>query len=92
MRTGLRRKQRHSLPSGSKHIVILRPKGKTDNRRIASGSYDKTVQVWDATTTKVVNTYQNRINNVESVAWSPKRPLIASANDDKTVQIWQAFG
>ncbi len=42
-----------------------------DGRRIASGSRDKTVQVWDAFTGKHAQVYRGHTNGVPSVAWSP---------------------
>ena len=58
--------------------------------RIASGGYDKTVQVWDVATGKTLLTYRGYPASVLSVAWSPDETRIASAGDDKTVQVWNA--
>src|SRR6266498_2537524 len=60
-----------------------------DGTRIASASYDKTVQVWDATTGKRLLTYYGHTDAVTALAWSPDDQHIASASLDKTVQIWQ---
>jgi serine/threonine protein kinase len=62
-----------------------------DGRRIASGSLDKTVQVWDAADGGHVFTYRGHSDSVEAVAWSPDGKRIASGGDDKTVQVWDAF-
>src|SRR3989442_4016500 len=61
-----------------------------DGTRIASASYDKTVQVWDAVTGKRLVTYRQHSNWVTAVAWSPDGTRIASASYDKTVQVWDA--
>src|SRR5258708_7675667 len=61
-----------------------------DGARIASASYDKTLQVWDAATGKRIVTYRKHSNWVTAVAWSPDGTSIASASVDKTVQIWNA--
>ncbi len=61
-----------------------------DVTRIASGSLDNTVQVWDAATGGHVLTYRGRRTPVESVAWSPDGTTIASGRADKTVQLWDA--
>ena len=61
-----------------------------DGRRIASGSVDKTVQVWDATTGRKVFTYRGHSDSVNAVAWSPDGRRIASASYDQTVQVCDA--
>ena len=55
---------------------------------IASASYDKTVQVWDATNGKQLLTYKEHRGHVNALAWSPDNMRIASASDDGTVRIW----
>jgi eukaryotic-like serine/threonine-protein kinase len=63
-----------------------------DGYRIASGSYDTTVRVWDATTGWHSSIYSGHTGEVWSVAWSPDSRLIASGGgfNDNTVQIWDA--
>src|SRR5947209_14681649 len=61
-----------------------------DGKRIASASYDKTVQVWDAATGHLFFTYRGHANWVIAVAWSPDGKRIASASFDRTVQVWDA--
>src|SRR5947209_3549939 len=77
------------IPSyiGSVESVAWSP----DSKLIASGAYDRTVKVWDATTEgKPLFTYTGHILAVSSVAWSPDGKRIASASYDDTVQVWQA--
>jgi eukaryotic-like serine/threonine-protein kinase len=62
----------------------------SDGRRIASGSEDGTVQVWDATNGGNVYTYHGHSSTVYAVAWSPDSKRIASGRGDETVQVWQA--
>src|SRR5216683_1165985 len=61
-----------------------------DSKRIASGSDDGTVQVWDATDGRHVFTYRGHSDRVQAVAWSPDGTRIASASYDNTVQVWNA--
>jgi WD40 repeat protein len=71
--------------SDTVHAVAWSPDGK----RIASGSADKTVQVWDAVDGDHVFTYKGYSSYVGPVAWSPDGKRIASFGD-KTVQVWDA--
>ncbi len=63
-----------------------------DDKRIASASSDKTVQVWDAISGGNPYTYTGHADSVYAVTWSPDGTRIASASNDKTVQVWDAEG
>ncbi len=74
--------------------VAWSPEGK----RIASGSWDQTVQVWNATSGAQPFIYRGHTTNVNAVAWSPIRTSqsIASASGNSffkgehIVQVWNA--
>ena len=61
-----------------------------DGTRIASASFDRTVQIWDATTGENAVSYPGHSNWVYAVAWAKNGQYIASASSDKTVQVWLA--
>ena len=58
--------------------------------RLASASYDKTVQVWDAKTGQPLHTLKGHTSGVTSVAFSAAGDRLASASGDKTVRVWDA--
>ena len=62
-----------------------------NGKYIASGSYDKTVQIWNANTGVTLYTYRGHNNTVDALAWSPNGRYIASGSWDDTVQIWAAL-
>ncbi len=61
-----------------------------DSRRIASSSYDGTVQVWDASSGGDVLTYRGHQHAVWTVAWQPEGTMIASGGQESIVQVWEA--
>jgi WD40 repeat protein len=74
-----------------KHRGSVRSVGwSPDNTRIASGSDDKTVQVWDAANGGQSLTFSGHAAKVLAVAWSPDGRRIASGNNDGTTQVWDA--
>ena len=59
-----------------------------DGKRLASGSTDGTVKVWDLTAGAVLRTFQVG-NNVSSVDWHPDGDLLAAGiGDGHGVYVW----
>jgi WD40 repeat protein len=64
-----------------------------DGKYIASGSLDRTVQVWedhpDETSHPFI--FRGHADGVQAIAWSPDSKRLLSGSLDKTVQVWDAL-
>jgi WD40 repeat protein len=60
-----------------------------DGKRLASGSHDCTVVVWDAETGAIIATLKGHGKWVFSVAFSPDGQKLASGSSDPTVRVWR---
>ena len=61
-----------------------------DELTVASGSWDRTIRLWDAVTGAHRRTLTAHTGGVYSVAFSPDGQLLVSGSDDKTVRLWDA--
>src|SRR4051812_3213732 len=60
-----------------------------DGRRIASGSDDRTVRIWDADRGQdVIGPLRGHAGAIYSVAYSPDGAKIVSGSEDGTIRIW----
>lgn len=59
-----------------------------DGKRIASGGFDATVQVWDALSGKNALIYKGHTKLVTSIGWSPDGKHIASSGGDMSGKAW----
>ena len=56
---------------------------------LASGSVDKTVQLWDTTTGEPLATLTGHVNGMTALAFSPDGTTLASASADGAIRFWQ---
>ncbi|CCA71457.1 related to WD40-repeat protein (notchless protein) [Serendipita indica DSM 11827] len=62
-----------------------------DGSRIISGSFDKTIRVWDADTGQPLGEpLQGHEHWVTAVGFSPDGSIIVSGSEDKTIRLWEA--
>jgi WD40 repeat protein len=61
-----------------------------DGSRLASGSSDRTIKVWDTASGQELRTLKGHSSQVQSVAFSPDGSRLASGSDDQTIHVWDA--
>ena len=62
----------------------------SDDSRIVSGSADKSVRVWDASTGEMLKVLEGHTRDIRSVAFSSDDSHIVSGSDDQSVRVWDA--
>ncbi|KZP34597.1 hypothetical protein FIBSPDRAFT_11673 [Athelia psychrophila] len=62
-----------------------------DGQRVASGSADQTIRIWDAGSGALkAGPFTGHTDNINSVVFSPDGQRVASGSDDRTIRIWDA--
>jgi WD40 repeat protein len=76
---------------GHSHFVNSVSWNHHDSSQIVSGSWDKTIKIWDSSTGILLRTLTDHSGWVKLVSWSHDDTKIVSGSYDKTVRIWNAI-
>ncbi|MDH6101696.1 hypothetical protein NWP18_04280 [Chrysosporum ovalisporum ANA283AFssAo] len=60
-----------------------------DGQTLASGSWDKTIKIWNVNTGQLLQTLSGHSDWVWSVAYSSDGQTLASGSGDNTIKIWR---
>ncbi len=74
------------LQGKSSHVIALA--FSPDGKRLASGSKDKTVRLWNTTTGTELIILRKHTGWISILAFSPNGKRLASGSTDKTVHLW----
>ncbi|KAG2738290.1 WD40 repeat-like protein [Suillus brevipes Sb2] len=59
-----------------------------DSKKVASGSQNGAVKLWNVDTGKIVKTWTGHTMEVDSVSWSPDGGRVVSGSYDGTFRVW----
>ena len=64
-------------------------RARLDDERVISGSFDKTLRLWDVDSGDTIRIFEGHTNRVTSVAFSPDGKTLASGSYDKNIILWE---
>jgi len=73
---------------GKRIVDTGREKAEKGAKYLVSGSRDKTVKVWEISTSTCVFTFKGHDNWIRGVAFHPFGQFIFSVSDDRSVRVW----
>jgi WD40 repeat protein len=62
-----------------------------DGRLLASGSYDRTVRLWEPATGKELAVLRGHRGRINDVGFAPDGQSVVSASDERTARVWQVL-
>ncbi|QIR40962.1 ribosome assembly protein 4 [Tolypothrix sp. PCC 7910] len=60
----------------------------SDGKKLASGSEDKTIKLWDISSGKLLQTFNGHSGLIKTIALSSDGQKLASGSEDKTIKLW----
>ncbi|MBD2169496.1 ribosome assembly protein 4 [Calothrix membranacea FACHB-236] len=60
----------------------------SDGKKLASGSEDKTIKLWDISTGQLLQTFSGHGDVIKTIALSSDGQKLASGSKDKTIKLW----
>jgi WD40 repeat protein len=79
----------HPLVSSESHSnYVFSLSWSSVSNKIASGSHDKTIKIWDGKSLELLKTLEGHSGWVNSVSWNHDGSQIVSGSQDKTIKIW----
>ena len=64
----------------------------SDGQFALTGSWDRTLRLWDLATATTVHRFKGHTNDVMSVAFSVDNRQIVSGSRDKSIKVWNTLG